>query len=127
MSYEDLIDSIAEDILQNIPDLFVINNVKKIYENNFTPSTIVLLQELEIFNLLVDKMSVTLQMLRKVSRNNNNNNNNNNEVTRENVGTETGRLSNLRRLCWAKSEWTAFWKTFRCHCTTVKYRRFGRN
>lgn len=66
-SREEIIDSIAEDILQKIPDPFVISSVKKFYENNFTPSTIVLLQELERFNLLIDKMNITLSMLRKVS------------------------------------------------------------
>lgn len=65
-SYEEFVDSVAEDILQNIPDRFVIKNVRKIFENNYTPATVVLLQELERFNTLVDKMNVTLQMLRKV-------------------------------------------------------------
>jgi len=66
-SREDLIDAVADDILQKLPDLFVISNVKKMYENNFTPSTVVLLQELERFNILIKKIRVTLSMLRKVS------------------------------------------------------------
>lgn len=37
------------------------------YENNFTPSTVVLLQELERFNILIKKIRDTLSMLRKVS------------------------------------------------------------
>lgn len=67
MSRENIIDSVAEDILQKVPDRFDIVSTKKFYENNFTPRTIVLLQELERFNLLVDKMNITLSMLRKVA------------------------------------------------------------
>jgi len=67
VSREELIDAVADDILQKLPDLFVISNVKKMYENNFTPSTVVLLQELERFNILIKKIRVTLSMLRKVS------------------------------------------------------------
>lgn len=64
---EELIDAVADDILQKLPDLFVIRNVKKMYEQNFTPSTVVLLQELERFNILIKKIRVTLTLLRKVS------------------------------------------------------------
>jgi len=64
---EELIDAVADDILQKLPDLFVISNVKKMYEQNFTPSTVVLLQELERFNILIKKIRVTLTLLRKVS------------------------------------------------------------
>jgi len=66
-SREESIDAVADDILQKLPDLFVIRDVKKMYENNFTPSTVVLLQELERFNILIKKIKVTLTMLRKVS------------------------------------------------------------
>jgi len=66
-SREELIDAVADDILQKLPDLFVISHVKKIYENNFTPSTVVLLQELERFNILIKQIKITLTMLRKVS------------------------------------------------------------
>jgi dynein heavy chain, axonemal len=66
-SREEVIDSVAEDILQKLPDLYVIRNVRKMYEQNFTPSTVVLLQELERFNLLIKKIRVTLSMLKKVS------------------------------------------------------------
>ena len=66
-SREDSIDAVADDILQKLPDLFVIGDVKKMYGNNFKPSTVVLLQELEIFNILIKKIRVTLTMLRKVS------------------------------------------------------------
>lgn len=66
MSHEEYIDSVANDIIQRVPSLFVVNNVKRFYENNFTPSTVVLVQELERFNLLIDKISYTLLMLRKV-------------------------------------------------------------
>lgn len=67
MSREELIDSVAEDILQKLPDLFAISDIKKMYGNKFSPSIVVLLQELERFNLLIDKINVTLSMLRKVS------------------------------------------------------------
>lgn len=67
ISREELIDSVAEDILNKLPDLFAIRDIKKFYGNKFSPSTVVLLQELERFNILIGKMSVTLSMLRKVS------------------------------------------------------------
>jgi len=66
-SREELIDTVAVDILQKLPELFVISNIKKMYENDFTPSTVVLLQELERFNLLIKKIKDTLSLLRKVS------------------------------------------------------------
>lgn len=67
VSREEIIGSAAKDILSKVPDLFVIHNIKKLYQDNFTPSTVVLLQELERFNLLIDKINITLSLLRKVS------------------------------------------------------------
>lgn len=67
VSREEFIDAVAEDILLKVPQQFVISDIKKRYDKNFIPSTIVLLQELEIFNLLIDKIIVTLSMLRKVN------------------------------------------------------------
>lgn len=67
VSREEFIDAVAEDILLKVPQPFVISEIKKRYDKNFIPSTIVLLQELEIFNLLIDKIIVTLSMLRKVN------------------------------------------------------------
>ncbi|XP_050527907.1 dynein axonemal heavy chain 10 [Daktulosphaira vitifoliae] len=65
ISREELIDSVAKDIQKNVPPLFIISKVKKIFEKKIIPSIIVLLQELERFNFLIDKMHVTLSMLRK--------------------------------------------------------------
>lgn len=66
ISREEFIDSVAKDIQEKVPSLFVINKIKKTFEGKITPSTIVLLQELERFNLLIDKLHVTLSMLQKV-------------------------------------------------------------
>lgn len=67
MSREELIDTVAEDILKKLPDLFAIDDIKKLHGYKFSPSTVVLLQELERFNLLIDKINITLSMLRKVN------------------------------------------------------------
>lgn len=97
---EELIDAVADDILQKLPDLFVISNVKKMYEQNFTPSTVVLLQELERFNILIKKIRVTLTLLRKVSticiqfR-----------VNKRNLEIN---LNYIIRLYWVKLDWILF-------------------
>nr|CAD7410627.1 unnamed protein product [Timema poppensis] len=66
ISRDDFIDGVAKDILDKIPPLFEIDRVRKTYEMNITPTIVVLLQELERFNKLMDRMRITLSLLRKV-------------------------------------------------------------
>lgn len=60
-----MIDYIAEDILKKVPQTFEIWRIKKSFAMNITPTLIVLLQELERFNKLINRMSYTLSLLRK--------------------------------------------------------------
>lgn len=53
------------DILKKLPKPFEIWRVKKQYQINITPVCVVLLQELERFNRLLNRMEWTLQQLRK--------------------------------------------------------------
>lgn len=62
---DQMIDYIAEDILKKIPQTFEIWRIKKSFAMNITPTLIVLLQELERFNKLANRMSYTLNLLRK--------------------------------------------------------------
>lgn len=62
---DQIIDCIAEDILKNVPQPFEIWKIKKSFAMNITPTLIVLLQELERFNKLVNRMSHTLNLLRR--------------------------------------------------------------
>lgn len=68
VSREDVIDSVASDILHKLPSVFDVARVRKNFEMNITPTTVVLLQELERFNLLINRMLITLSQLRKVRR-----------------------------------------------------------
>lgn len=65
MSRDQVIDSVAEDILKKIPQPFEIYKIKKSFVMNITPTLIVLLQELQRFNNLVNRMTSTLSLLRK--------------------------------------------------------------
>ncbi|XP_050426983.1 dynein axonemal heavy chain 10-like [Adelges cooleyi] len=64
-SREEFIDSVAKDIQDKVPPLYILSKVRKIFESKLTPSAIVLLQELERFNFLIEKLHITLSMLRK--------------------------------------------------------------
>lgn len=55
----------AEDILINVPKPFEIWSIKKSLQMNLTPTGIVLLQELERYNALVERIGKTLVLLRK--------------------------------------------------------------
>ncbi|XP_058811885.1 dynein axonemal heavy chain 10 isoform X1 [Topomyia yanbarensis] len=65
ISRDELIDKVAVDILKKLPKQFEIWRVKKQYQINITPVCVVLLQELERFNRLLNRMERTLQQLRK--------------------------------------------------------------
>lgn len=66
VSREDVIDLVASDILQKLPAAYDVAKVRKNFEMNISPTTVVLLQELERFNLLINRMLITLSQLRKV-------------------------------------------------------------
>lgn len=66
ISRDQFIDNVAEDILKKLPPAFEISRIKKSFAMNITvPTLIVLLQELERFNRLVERMLTTLRLLRK--------------------------------------------------------------
>jgi dynein heavy chain len=67
VSRDDFIDSVAKDIIARIPPPYDVARTRKTYEMNLTPTIIVLLQELERFNLLLERMRETLSLLRKAS------------------------------------------------------------
>uniref|UniRef100_A0A182IR22 AAA+ ATPase domain-containing protein n=1 Tax=Anopheles atroparvus TaxID=41427 RepID=A0A182IR22_ANOAO len=62
---DEFIDRAAVDILKKLPKPFDIWRVKKAYQVNITPICVVLLQELERFNRLLQRMEHTLHQLRK--------------------------------------------------------------
>lgn len=67
VSREEVIDSVASDILRKLPPVYDVAKVRKTFEMSITPTTVVLLQELERFNVLINRMNSTLSQLRKVS------------------------------------------------------------
>jgi len=69
ISRDELIDSVAKEIFSKIPPLYDMVKVKKNFAIDVTPTTIVLFQELERFNILIKRMTRTLNQLRKVTVN----------------------------------------------------------
>ncbi|XP_041985040.1 dynein axonemal heavy chain 10 [Aricia agestis] len=65
ISREEFIDSTAVEILHQLPPAFEVWRVRKHFEMAVTPTVVVLLQELERFNRLIDKIRSTLTLLRK--------------------------------------------------------------
>ena len=67
ISREDFIDKVASDVLEKLPQEFDIDQIRKGYgHDGVTPTTVVLLQELERFNKLTNRMRKSLITLRKV-------------------------------------------------------------
>ncbi len=66
VSREEFIGKIASDIQNKLPPLYDVENIRK-QIGEITPTTIVLLQELDRFNVLIKKMSSTLTNLQRVS------------------------------------------------------------
>ena len=66
ISREDFIDKIASDVLAKIPEEFELDKIRKRYGLDVTPTTIVLLQELERWNALVNRMRKSLVTLKRV-------------------------------------------------------------
>jgi len=67
ISREDFIDKIASDVLGKIPEEFELDKIKKRYGLDVSPTTVVLLQELERWNNLVNRMKKSLVTLKRVS------------------------------------------------------------
>lgn len=65
ISRDEFIDNTAADILENVPKPFEIWQIKKNLQMNLTPTGVVLLQELERFNILLERIIKTLILLRK--------------------------------------------------------------
>ena len=56
---------IATDILAKIPAIFELDKIRKKFGLDISPTTVVLLQELERYNLLIDKMRKSLAELKR--------------------------------------------------------------
>ncbi|XP_037943367.1 dynein heavy chain 10, axonemal-like [Teleopsis dalmanni] len=65
ISRDDFIDNVAADILHKLPQAFEVWRIKKQLAMTMTPTGVVLVQELDRFNLLVLRMKRTLDLLRK--------------------------------------------------------------
>jgi len=64
---DEFIDDAAKDIIERIPPPYDVARTRRIYELKLTPTITVLLQELQRFNLLLETMGQTLELLRKAS------------------------------------------------------------
>ena len=67
ISREDYIDQVATDVLGKLPEEFDLDKVRKKFGLDISPTTVVLLQELERFNCLITRMKRSLTTIRKVS------------------------------------------------------------
>ena len=70
ISRDQFIDNTANDILKKIPPVNDLDKIRKKYGLDVTPTTVVLLQELERFNKLTSSMHRSLSTLRRVSTQN---------------------------------------------------------
>jgi len=67
ISRDDFIDSVAAGILKKLPPAFETWRIRKQIQMSLSPTGVVLLQELDRFNLLVVRIKKTLELLRKVT------------------------------------------------------------
>ncbi|XP_035829687.1 dynein heavy chain 10, axonemal isoform X2 [Aplysia californica] len=65
ISREDFIDQIATDVLNKLPAEFELDKIRKNLGTDIGPTTVVLLQELERFNLLISRMRRSLATLKR--------------------------------------------------------------
>uniref|UniRef100_A0A2C9JWZ0 AAA+ ATPase domain-containing protein n=1 Tax=Biomphalaria glabrata TaxID=6526 RepID=A0A2C9JWZ0_BIOGL len=65
ISREDFIDQIAQDVLNKLPAEFDLDKIRKNLGIDISPTTVVLLQELERFNLLIGRMRRSLVTLKR--------------------------------------------------------------
>ena len=66
MSREEFIDATASDILKRIPAKYDLDKIKKKYGLDVSPTTVVLMQELERFNKLISTIFRSLSTLKRV-------------------------------------------------------------
>lgn len=66
ISRDDYICQVAQDIQEKLPNLFDLDVIRKNLGINISPTTVVLLQELERFNQLVVRMQRSLAELQRV-------------------------------------------------------------
>ena len=67
MSAESFVGRLASDIVSRLPAVTDLRRLRRQYAASLTPTTVVLLQELERFNHLIGKMQQTLTNLGKVT------------------------------------------------------------
>lgn len=67
ISREQFIDNTASDILKRIPVKYDLDKIRKKYGLDVSPTTVVLLQELERFNKLTSTMYRSLTTLKRVN------------------------------------------------------------
>ncbi|PVD32839.1 hypothetical protein C0Q70_08286 [Pomacea canaliculata] len=65
ISREEFIDKIATDVLNKLPAEFELDKIRKKYGLDVSPTTVVLLQELERFNSLIGRMRKSLATLKR--------------------------------------------------------------
>ena len=65
ISRDDFINNIAQDVLSKLPPAYDLDKIKKKYGVDITPTTVVLLQELERFNNLINRMDRSLKELKR--------------------------------------------------------------
>jgi len=66
ISRDEFIDKVASDIVGKLPKEYDLDIIRKNFGLQISPTTVVLLQELERFNRLIKKMATSLATLRKV-------------------------------------------------------------
>jgi dynein heavy chain len=65
ISRDQFIDNVAKETLKKLPNAFDIWNIRKQFAMNLTPTLIVLLQELERYNRLINRIMQSLTLLRR--------------------------------------------------------------
>lgn len=66
ISRDEYISQVAQDIQNKLPELFDLDRIRKQFSGNISPTSVVLLQELERFNKLVVRMQRSLIELQRV-------------------------------------------------------------
>lgn len=83
ISRDEYISQVAQDIQNKLPKLFDMDVIRKKFGTDISPTSVVLLQELERFNKLVVRMQRSLAELQRVSRR---------ERGQQNVGKQNSRV-----------------------------------
>lgn len=67
ISRDEYIANVAKDIENKLPQVFDLDHIRKGFGGKISPTTVVLLQELERFNKLIVRMGKSLAELQRVS------------------------------------------------------------